>query len=385
MSTKNAKVLLKKSSVKDRVATAANVEHGELLLNYNNEKPMLEFKDSANAIQVLDIKKCQQASDANPTLSWGTKSKVATVNEVDIHVTMPANPNTTYSAGTGLSLSGTTFNHTNSVTAVTAYQGTAADAGATAGAVDVISGVKYDAQGHVTGVQKKSITLSNTTYNVVAKNVAGLCPALPNETTTTKYLRQDGTWVTPPNDNTDTNTTYTIATGDANGQIKVTPSSGSAYNVDVKGLGTGAYAAAYSLPLAKDNVRGGVKIGYSENGKNYAVKLDDNEKMYVNVPWTNTDTDTTYSAGTGLSLSGTTFSVTNYDKLWKAGCKITNSYSNSDMNGYNEFTWISTSGSLSTPNTSSTLISVDGETGDGYNEINIIEVNNVKYMRAAKK
>lgn len=39
----------------------------------------------------------------------------------------------------------------------------------------------------------------------------------------------------------DTNTTYTIATGDSNGQIKVTPSSGSAYNVGVKGLGSAAY------------------------------------------------------------------------------------------------------------------------------------------------
>lgn len=39
----------------------------------------------------------------------------------------------------------------------------------------------------------------------------------------------------------DTNTTYTIASGDANGQIKVTPSEGSAYNVDVTGLGSAAY------------------------------------------------------------------------------------------------------------------------------------------------
>ena len=40
---------------------------------------------------------------------------------------------------------------------------------------------------------------------------------------------------------TDTNTTYTIATGDNDGQIKVTPSSGDAYNVSVKGLGAAAY------------------------------------------------------------------------------------------------------------------------------------------------
>jgi len=43
---------------------------------------------------------------------------------------------------------------------------------------------------------------------------------------------------------TDTNTTYTIATGDNNGQIKVTPSGGTAYNVGVKGLGTAAYTAS---------------------------------------------------------------------------------------------------------------------------------------------
>lgn len=37
-------------------------------------------------------------------------------------------------------------------------------------------------------------------------------------------------------------TTYTFSEGDANGQIKVTPSSGSAVNVDVKGLGSAAFS-----------------------------------------------------------------------------------------------------------------------------------------------
>ena len=35
-----------------------------------------------------------QVSDGNPTLSWGAKSKVATVDGTDIHVTMPSNPAT---------------------------------------------------------------------------------------------------------------------------------------------------------------------------------------------------------------------------------------------------------------------------------------------------
>ena len=47
----------------------------------------------------------------------------------------------------------------------------------------------------------------------------------------------------------------------------------------------------YSLPLAAANTRGGIKVGYAANGRNYPVQLS-GEKAYVNVPWT--DTNTTY-------------------------------------------------------------------------------------------
>lgn len=55
--------------------------------------------------------------------------------------------------------------------------------------------------------------------------------------------------------------------------------------------GIAANANNYSLPAASTSARGGVKVGYAENGKNYPVELSD-EKMFVNVPWT--DTNTTY-------------------------------------------------------------------------------------------
>lgn len=44
----------------------------------------------------------QTVTDNNPTLAWGTKSKVATIGGTAINVTMPANPNTntTYTIGT---------------------------------------------------------------------------------------------------------------------------------------------------------------------------------------------------------------------------------------------------------------------------------------------
>lgn len=60
---------------------------------------------------------------------------------------------------------------------------------------------------------KSTQETKDTTYSVVSKSADGLAPQLPNETSTTKYLRQDGTWVAPPNDNT----TYNDATQSTHG------------------------------------------------------------------------------------------------------------------------------------------------------------------------
>lgn len=112
-------------------------------------------------------------------------------------------------------------------------------------------------------------TDTNTTYANMgaatssAAGKAGLVPA-PSAGAQGKYLRGDGTWQTPPN------TTYAKA------------------NTSTLGL---------------------VMIGYAENGKNYPVELDSSGKMYVNVPWT--DTNTTYgvvgaNGSTGLVKNGST-------------------------------------------------------------------------------
>lgn len=62
----------------------------------------------------------------------------------------------------------------------------------------------------------------------------------------------------------------------------------------------GGGGGGYTLPLAADGTRGGVQIGYTTDtaNKNYAVQLS-NEKMYVNVPWT--DTNTWRPLGTGAN------------------------------------------------------------------------------------
>jgi hypothetical protein len=60
--------------------------------------------------------------------------------------------------------------------------------------------------------------------------------------------------------NPNTNTTYTLSTGDSNGQIKVTPSSGNAYNVNVKGLGDRAFDSTKYLPSIGGTLSGNLTI-----------------------------------------------------------------------------------------------------------------------------
>ena len=46
----------------------------------------------------------------------------------------------------------------------------------------------------------------------------------------------------------------------------------------------------YTLPVAETNTLGGIKTGYEKQGQNYPVLVDVDGNAYVNVPWTNTDT-----------------------------------------------------------------------------------------------
>lgn len=58
-----------------------------------------------------------------------------------------------------------------------------------------------------------------------------------------------------------------------------------------------------SIPAATSSAYGGIQIGYTTSNKNYAVQLS-NGKAYVNVPWT--DTNTNYYPTTFTWTNGTT-------------------------------------------------------------------------------
>lgn len=77
-----------------------------------------------------------------------------------------------YSAGTGLSLSGTTFNHSNSVTA-----GTIGTSSATSGSTISVPYANYDAQGHITfkGTHTHTVTgfLTSSSTQVASSRFDG--------------------------------------------------------------------------------------------------------------------------------------------------------------------------------------------------------------------
>ena len=89
---------------------------------------------------------------------------------------------------------------------------------------------------------------------------------------TSKFLREDGTWQSP--------------------------------------------GTAYTLPAATSAALGGIKIGYTASGNNYAVQLSD-QKAFVNVPWT----DTKNTAGATSFSGAMTFIGTTLANLGSASAQ----------------------------------------------------------------
>jgi hypothetical protein len=141
---------------------------------------------------------------------------------------------------------------------------------------------------------------------------------------------------------TDTNTTYDLtSTGTSTASINLVPSSGATDSVTITGSGatsvshsSGAItisSTAYTLPKATSSALGGVELFdatvqtvaansvTTTASRTYGAQLNSNDQLVINVPWTDTDTNTfpttwTWTDGTTVgptaSITGTSSTIT---------------------------------------------------------------------------
>ena len=235
------------------------------------------------------------------TLGAGSNGQVLKTNGTSVY--WGADNNTTYAAGTGLSLSGTTFNHKNSITAGTA-QGDA-NKTLTFGGTFTIPTITYDAQGHITGKGTTTMTM----------------PANPNT---------DTHWTTGITAG-ETGTTSNSATTNGNTFIKIKDNS--THRGQIKLVGSGATSVS-------SNAEGVITISSTDNNTTYGS---------MSVSEGTTGTATTNRVLTAANLKG-----------------IINAHAPTKTGGGASGTWgISISGNAATASKVNNKLTVGSKTYDG--------------------
>lgn len=242
---------------------------------------------------------------------------------------------TTYTAGTGLSLNGTSFSISNSGVTAGSY-GPSQDSSVGFGDSIDVPYISVNSRGQITSADSRSITLpseptpisigaepafaKNTAFNKNFGSAAGtVCQGNDSRLSNARPASDVSAWAKKPNKPTYTPTEVgVIGTAPTSGQVAVfdgtTGKIKSTGFTIASSVPSGAKFTDTTYSAATSTALGLVKVGYKESGRNYPVELDADDKMFVNVPWT--DTNTTYSKATsstlGLIKIGYTESGKNY-------------------------------------------------------------------------
>lgn len=233
--------------------TGINVTSG-FVINHSNSITASNAGPSTNATLTFG------GTFVIPQLVWDAQGHLTTVTARTM--TMPANPNTntTYTAGTGLALSGTTFNHSNAITAGSV--GPSTNATLAFGGTFTVPQVTYDAQGHISAVATRTLTMpaAPTTISGNAGSATKLATARAISST------GDVTWSTSFDGSAAATGTATLAasgvTAAAYGPTaNATLAYGGTFLVpqitfDAKGRATTAAARTFTMPAAPTSVSG---------------------------------------------------------------------------------------------------------------------------------
>jgi hypothetical protein len=228
---------------------------------------------------------------------------MATINQITVN-------STTYDLAVSASnVSGTVANATTATKLGTATKGSATQP------IYLSSGTPTACTYSLAKSVPADAKFTDTTYSNFVKSgsgaKAGLVPAPSTTAGTTKYLREDGTWVKPP----DTNTTYSnmgAATASAAGTAGLVPAPAAGAQAKfLRGDGTWQTPpTSYTLPTASSSTLGGVKVGtglgissgtlsvaYGTTATT-ACKGNDSRLSDSRTPKAHAATATTYGAGT---------------------------------------------------------------------------------------
>ena len=242
---------------------------------------------------------------------------------------------TTYTASGGLSLSGTTFSIANSGVTADTY-GPTANVSGSWGTSFTVPSVVVNTKGQVTSAVDRTVTMpakptaadigaepaftKNTAFNKNFGTASGtVCEGDDERLSNARPASDVSAWAKKPNKPTYTPTEVgVIGTVPKSGQVAVfdgtTGKIKSTGFTIASSVPSGAKFTDTTYSAATSTALGLVKVGYTESGRNYPVELDADDKMFVNVPWT--DTNTTYSRATsstlGLIKIGYTESGKNY-------------------------------------------------------------------------
>jgi len=227
--------------------------------------------------------------------------------------------------GTNLAINATTGVLSSTDTTYAVFTGATASANGSTGLVTapvIADRVKYLKGDGSWGTP----TDTDTTYaaftgsTTLVDGAAGLVPK-PVVANRLQYLRGDGTWATPPDTDTDTNTVTSIRREDSDGTTGATTyRTGDirlrqGANVTISEISAGIFQISSSYVYTDTNTWNAntkTVAGYVAAPGDVANKVWKTDGS-GNPAWrddADTDTNTTYTASTGLTLTGTAFSIT---------------------------------------------------------------------------